>query len=235
LPGVFSQKETETGPPEGDSRRRYEGMTAVRRKFFDDQAYRWNDLYYKDKDVLRRLDKFILEFGIKKGDKILDLGCGAGIISGRLSRLAGKGGKVFCCDFSLPMLKAAEKKKKAGLAFICADAQYLPFKRGFFDNVICFSCFPHFADKLKAMKDAAYVLKKGGHFTVGHLLCSREIAEVHRRVKGTVSHDRIPSRKWMTASLGRTGFKILKFLDKDGSYLLRAEKIKDYPARSGVL
>ena len=201
-------------------------MKEKKRKFFDDLAYDWDDLHYKDKEINCRLDELIVKFNINKGSKVLDLGCGTGIISGRLYRLIGKKGGVFCCDFSFPMLKAAKKKKEGDLIFICADVKCLPFKYGFFDSIVCFSCFPHFGDKQKVLKDMGQILKRGGSLVISHLLSSRKIAEVHRRVKGAVSRDKMPSKKWMIMSLERTGFKILEFLDKDGFYLLWAEKIE---------
>ena len=201
-------------------------MKEKKRKFFDDLAYNWDDLHYKDKEIHRRLDELIVKFNISKGSKVLDLGCGTGIISGRLYRLIGKKGGVFCCDFSLPMLKVSKKKKEGDLIFICADVKHLSFKCGFFDNIVCFSCFPHFGDKQKVLKDMGQMLKRGGSLVISHLLSSREIAEVHRQVKGAVSNDKMPSKKWMIMNLKRFGFKISEFLDKDGFYLLQAEKIK---------
>ncbi len=199
-------------------------MKDRKRRFFDDLACDWDDLYYKDKEIHRKLDEFILKFNIKEGARVLDLGCGTGIISGKLSMLTGKGGRVFCCDFSLSVLKVAKEKKQGDLIFICADAKCLPFKYGFFDSIVCFSCFPHFEDKWKIIKNLSQILKRGGFLVIGHLLSSREIAETHRRVNGAVSRDKMPSKRWMIMNLERTGFKILEFLDKDGFYLLQAEK-----------
>ncbi len=199
-------------------------MNKQKRKFFDDLAGEWDDLFYKDTEINRKMDKLILNYKINQGSRILDLGCGTGVISSRLAELTGRKGKVVGCDYSLAMLKTAGKKAR-GLQFICADARRLPFQSASFENVVCFSCFPHFEDKQEVLKEMHRIIKEGGHLIISHLLSSREISRVHRRVKGAVVHDKIPTRRWMRDSLKNSGFKILSLLDKAGLYLLQAEKI----------
>jgi demethylmenaquinone methyltransferase/2-methoxy-6-polyprenyl-1,4-benzoquinol methylase len=193
------------------------------RRFFDDSACVWDKKHNADNN--HKLDKLIRKFGIKKGAKIIDLGCGTGIISEKLSGLAGENGKILCCDFSINMLEVARKKAGLGdFSFICADAHELPFKSNFFDCTVCFSSFPHFENKKGVLKEANRVLKNGGSLIISHLLSSREIANVHRKAGHAVSKDKMPPKDTMIRDLVRTGFKILEFQDKKGLYLLRAEK-----------
>ena len=204
-------------------------MKRRKRKFFDEVAQNWDNSFYKDKEINNRLNKLVLKFNIKKGDKVLDLGCGTGVISERLSELTGERGEIFCCDFSFNMLKETKKKKKGvngSPSLICADAHRLPFKESLFDSIICFSCFPHFGDKKKFLKEAGHILKKRGSLIISHLLSSAQIAEVHRRAKGAVSKDKMPSRQEMTTSFQKAKFKIVEFLDKEGFYLLHTKKNK---------
>ena len=132
-----------------NEQRRYESLIE-KRKFFDDSACRWDEMY--DEKSNHKLDKLIPKFDIKRGTKILDLGGGTGILSRRLSGFTGEEGKIFCCDFSINMLKAAKKKESFSFrnlpfaipgpalrtSYICADAHYLPFKSNYFDCIICF-------------------------------------------------------------------------------------------------
>ena len=202
-------------------------MTVEKRKFFDDSACNWDDLFYRDKEINHRLNSLTLKFYVEKGDRIIDLGCGTGIISERLSRLAGKKGKVFCCDFSIEMLGKAKEKGNQELDFVCLDAHKLTFRDNSFDSIICFSCFPHFEDKKEVMRETNRVLKKGGSFIISHLLSSREIAKIHRQAGKAVARDKMPSKKVMAVNLKKMGFIILEFLNKNGLFLLRAEKIRD--------
>ena len=200
-------------------------MNKKEQKFFDDLADSWDNLFYKDKQTKRKLDKIVLNFSINKGSKILDLGCGTGIISTRLNKLVGAKGEVIGCDYSSSMLKTARKKTKK-INFICADAHKLPFEKGLFDGVVCFCCFPHFEDKLGVLREINRITKTGGYLIISHLLSRREVNQVHKKIKGAVSKHMLPAKKWMIASLQSCGFRICQFLDKKGLYLLRAEKIR---------
>jgi demethylmenaquinone methyltransferase/2-methoxy-6-polyprenyl-1,4-benzoquinol methylase len=198
-------------------------MNAEKLKFFDGLACSWDERFYENDEVDRRLDALAVKFDVKPGFRVMDLGCGTGIMSGRLSALVGEKGKVFSCDFSMKMLKTA-KRKSSNAVLICSDAHCLPFKDKFFDGIVSFSCFPHFDDKFKVLKEASRVLKYGGVFVISHLLGSRELAGVHKRAKDAVSMDRLPSKRTMLMSLVDAGFRVLEFRDEKGFYLLRARK-----------
>ena len=200
-------------------------MSAEKQKFFDGLACNWDERFYGGDEVNLRLDTLAVRFDVKPGFRVMDLGCGTGIMSGRLSALAGEEGKVFSCDFSMKMLEMA-KGKFSNAVPICSDAHCLPFKDKFFDRVVSFSCFPHFDDKPRVLKEASRVLKDGGVLVISHLLGSRELAGVHKRTKDAVSMDRLPSKKTMLMSLAKTGFKVLEFRDEKGFYLLRARKLE---------
>jgi demethylmenaquinone methyltransferase/2-methoxy-6-polyprenyl-1,4-benzoquinol methylase len=198
-------------------------MSAEKQNFFDGLACSWDERFYGDDEVNLRLDALAVRFDVKPGFRVMDLGCGTGIMSGRLSALAGEEGKVFSCDFSMKMLEMAMGKSLNAVS-ICSDAHCLPFKDKFFDRVVSFSCFPHFDDKPRVLKEAGRVLKDGGVLVISHLLGSRELAGVHKRTKDAVSMDRLPSKKTMLMSLVKAGFRVLEFRDEKGFYLLRARK-----------
>ena len=68
------------------------------------------------------------------------------------------------------------------------------------------------------------VLKAGGSCIISHLLSSREIAALHREIKGSVSRDTLPSEAWMREKLSALHFAVEEFRDQKGLYLLRARK-----------
>jgi len=93
------------------------------------------------------------------GNKILDVGCGAGVISIPLSSRF----DVTSLDFSSKMLlqlKSRKEDMKSELEIIRADAHQLPFKDESFDVVVCrFAVWP-LHDPQRAISEMARVTRK---------------------------------------------------------------------------
>lgn len=69
---------------------------------------------------------------LKKADRVLDIGCGTGLLLNKISKFSDV---VFGIDFSMNSLeRARERSRKSFL--ICADADKLPFKDSVFDIVV---------------------------------------------------------------------------------------------------
>ncbi len=101
----------------------------------------------------------MLAEGLKPGDRVLEVGCGTGLLTAELSRT---GAKVFSLDISLELLrKAKEKCGDKRIVFFCSSAYELGFKDKSFDHVIGMSVLHHL-DIDKALKEFSRVLKDGG-------------------------------------------------------------------------
>src|SRR5581483_2831229 len=106
---------------------------------------------------------------VRKGDRVLDAGCGFGDTAIELARLVGPGGSVLaidCCEGFLQYGRA--DAKAAGLAnvsFLEADVQTYPFK-GDFD--FCFSRFgtQFFENPVAGLRNMRRSLKPGGVMTM---------------------------------------------------------------------
>jgi SAM-dependent methyltransferase len=97
------------------------------------------DQFYKERDFKRRsyiqeqayIKMLIKKLRIKKGAKVLDLGCGTGFYTKILSQ---KGIDVIGLDYSkVGIFKAKETLKD--LEFVIADANGIPFKYNKFDLI----------------------------------------------------------------------------------------------------
>lgn len=100
--------------------------------------------------------------------KVLEAGCGTGK---NTTWLAEKAMQVTAMDFSEAMLQQARAKvAAANVTFVQADLkQVWPFARQAFDAVTCNLVLEHIEDLLPVMKEAARVLKSGGHLFVCEL------------------------------------------------------------------
>jgi len=90
--------------------------------------------------------------------RVLDLGCGHGLVSGELARRSG--GPVVAVDRNRQAL-AEDCRPFGGAARICADATRLPFPAGRFDLVFCQFVFL-WLDALAAAREVHRVLQPGG-------------------------------------------------------------------------
>ena len=194
----------------------------ARRAFFDAHAHGWEERGYPA-DVRGRLEVLVDCFGIEPGEKILDVGCGEGVLVPYLLDRLGPSGFVVELDNSLEMLKGAARKSARQIQCVWAGVETLPLVDADFDRVICFASFPHFANPVKALKQIHRVLKSAGTLVIAHLLSRDEIARHHAK-STVVLGDELPEEAAMRELMTQTGFCVRSLEDRPGRYLLIATK-----------
>jgi len=100
--------------------------------------------------------------GARSGERVLDIGCGAGITSFSLAELVGPSGHVTGVDVSRPLLVLARSRTSAtNIDFIEADAALYPFKS---DYDLIFSRFGvmFFVDPVAAFRNIRNAAVPGG-------------------------------------------------------------------------
>src|SRR5438874_3936067 len=78
---------------------------------------------------LRITEQALERMNVQPGERVLDLGCGAGLGSRLLSRAVGEAGRVLAMDVSDRMLVHARAGNATlkNVAFTCGSAEHLPF------------------------------------------------------------------------------------------------------------
>lgn len=211
-----------------------ESLDLKRIAFFNERAHRWLDMWYKDPETGRH-DRFREEFKrlfslipIKSGDHVLDAGCGSGVLVPHILEKIGESGMLYELDFAEKMIEAnKEIHKDRQIRFITANVLDIPLKQESCDVVICFSCFPHFGQKEKAMDSMSDKLKRNGWFVVAHFDSSDKLNNHHRKAGGPVEHDILPDKQKMFSLCEDAGLRIWKFIDEEGFYLMLAKKERD--------
>jgi ubiquinone/menaquinone biosynthesis C-methylase UbiE len=95
---------------------------------------------------------------IANANRILDVGCGTGMLLGPLGERARI---VVGVDMSVKMLRAA--KKRAPSAFlVLADADHLPFANGSFDVAVSVTLLQNMPYPNKTVREMARVLRPSG-------------------------------------------------------------------------
>lgn len=107
------------------------------------------------------------------GKKILDVGCGAGILS---EALAARGAEVLGIDVASDVLKAAEMHAKASklkIEYRKASAEALAEEKpGAFDLVTCLEMLEHVPDPERVVAACARLAKPGGAVPGGTVIFS---------------------------------------------------------------
>ncbi|HYD09535.1 MAG TPA: methyltransferase domain-containing protein [Acidimicrobiales bacterium] len=157
--------------------------------------------------------------GLQPGDRVLDLGCGAGRHAFEAAR---RGGQVVACDLDLAELKdvralfgamagAGEIVDGGGVA-VNGDALRLPFPDGTFDRIIASEVMEHIPDDAGAAAELFRVLRPGGTIAITvpswlpEQICWAITDEYHApHVPG--GHVRIYSEALLRRRLRDAGFK----------------------------
>ena len=119
--------------------------------------------------------------GIKKGDRILDLGSCAGNDCFVARSIVGAEGFVTGLDFTDAMLEKAQRnRRKMGfdnVEFIKGDIEQIPLPDNAYDVVISNCVLNLVPDKARAFSENRRVLKPGGHFCVSDIVLKGDLPD----------------------------------------------------------
>lgn len=157
--------------------------------------------------------------GVQPGDRVLDMGCGAGRHAFELARL---GADVVAfdqdvehlsavADMFVAMRAAGEIPAAADTRTVPGDALALPFADDEFDRVVAAEVLEHIPDDVDAIAELVRVLRPGGTLavTVPRWLPERvcwALSDAYHQVEG--GHVRIYSRSELVSRVTATGLQL---------------------------
>jgi arsenite methyltransferase len=121
------------------------------------------------------------------GERVVDVGCGAGIDTLIAAKKVGSEGRVIGVDMTPSMLKKARRaaKEMPGLANVVefreGYAEALPVDDGWADVVISNGVLNLMPDKTAALEEMSRLLKPGGRLQIGDILVQKAVPESAKR------------------------------------------------------
>lgn len=103
--------------------------------------------------------------GVAAGDRVVDVGCGTGVVARRAAGRAGPRGHVSGVDINAAMIEhAGELARRHGLAvdWRQADAADLPYDTGWFNVALAQQVLQFVTDPATVLAEIARVLERGG-------------------------------------------------------------------------
>lgn len=193
----------------------------ISRKFFNDRAEHWDEtVRNNDPQKLRSMAD---RLNINKDDRVLDVGTGTGVFIPHIAEKLNGSGKIISMDYAINMLYKANTKfpQNGSLRYVCAEIETLHMNSEAFDVATCYSTFPHFHDKPKALSNLRHLLRSNGILYICHTAGRETINDIHRNIPDFQDH-LIPDNASMVQLLKDAGFTDISIEDDSESYLVEA-------------
>jgi ubiquinone/menaquinone biosynthesis C-methylase UbiE len=152
-------------------------------------------------------DAVVAELRAAGSRRVLDVGCGTGILATRIGE-DGRGARVVGCDLSMGMLRRAAARVRG--AWVQGDALRLPLRDGALDAVISTQAFHFLPDRRAALAEFHRVLRPGGLLVIAMinprtLAVSRLMSRAGTRVLGVGFW---PTRTELRDDMASSGFEV---------------------------
>jgi len=190
--------------------------------FFNSVVDKWDNICFHD---TKKLDLIFSEIALFKGARVMDVGCGTGILIPRIFDEIGDDGSLVAVDCSERMLKIAKSRYQfSSLKFMCDDISCVKFKENYFDFIICYSVFPHFKDKTAVLAHLTKALVPGGKLCICHSESREAINNQHAKIDERVANDMLIGADAVKVILDDIGLTPVTSIDNECMYVIIATK-----------
>ena len=123
---------------------------------------------YQLPEIVRQRQHTLNKLSVKRGEKILDVGCGVGFLSYEIALQTGDSGRVSGIDQNSEMIRHANKRCEnlRNTEFSEANANDLPFPEESFDAACCTQVLLYVNDVAQVISEIKKVLKPAGRIII---------------------------------------------------------------------
>jgi demethylmenaquinone methyltransferase/2-methoxy-6-polyprenyl-1,4-benzoquinol methylase len=144
--------------------------------------------------------------GLKKGDRVLDIATGTGVVARAAAEITGDSGSVIGLDPSIGMLIAG--REKAHFPNVQARSERLPFRDQSFDLITIGFALRHFADLDFVFRECARVLRSNGKLVILEITAPQ--SRIARGLLGAYMGGFVPAAAVLATRRARVG-KMLRY------------------------
>jgi len=165
--------------------------------------------------VPKRLEIIVASAAIEKGNVVLDVGSGTGILVPLIRQYEPK--SIYASDLSQTMLEHL-KGQFPFVRTIVGDIREVSLPDGSFDAVFLNACYPNIVDKKKSFTNIARLMKSGGRMVISHPMGKSFVQTLKERSPFPL--DDFPNRLKAERQFHPHGFDVAQFVDNPDLYLL---------------
>jgi arsenite methyltransferase len=187
---------------------------------FDDQTSRRLEVVYHTPDIVNQRRRTLSRLAPAPGERILDIGCGPGLLVAEMAKAVGPAGHVTGIDIADAMIALSAQRFTDSplvdrMTFLKADATALPFADETFDAAVSVQVYEYVEDVEIAICELHRVLKPGGRTVildtdwdsmVWHAADRQRMQRVLEAWVARFAHPTLPRR--LSQLLRRAGFAI---------------------------
>lgn len=192
--------------------------SSQRIKYFDDLAPRWDSIMGSRTDRAQRLQEVFAMIDLPRGGRVIDAGCGTGVLLPLIRERIGTEGAITALDASAVMIETA-KKNAAGdgsITFYVTPLETAPLQESCYDAALCFALVPHLDSIPAGLSALRKALVPGGRLYIFHLDDTETLNRFHAGLDAPVKHDLLPGEQDLRALLAGAGFRTDTYIDRPG-------------------
>src|SRR5215510_14262415 len=135
---------------------------------FSDDMARIQRAVAQCRDLVLRYSQVVEALQLRRGERVLEIGCGGGFLTFEVAQCIGPTGDVRAIDMSTDQIAAAQNRCTELTWVTCevADARSLPYADGTFDLVYGHQVFEYVTPLETALSEAQRVLRPGGRCAI---------------------------------------------------------------------
>ncbi len=191
------------------------------REFFNIVAENWDNMCCHPPE---KVNHVIESIDFAKGEKVLDVGSGTGVLIPYLERKIGKNGSITAIDIAENMIKVSRRKNKySNLNFQIADFFKYESKEEY-DCIIAYSCYPHLKDKEKFFEKSYNLLNPEGKLAIAHIESKDKINSHHSKIGDTIDSNLLVDIDKLAGAAEKKGFYPLYLQDDHEFYIYVGKK-----------